>query len=394
AVINQKIREYIAAPKKEIRIISFNYKLIISIAASVLLLIGGIFFFNQFSKKDGMAEFKSENPSPFLPPPAPPGDEILSDSINSNSIEVAKEESTLETNMNSPLDKIEEIEQQANAEGRNATADLKTNIAEEEKATGNASATYNPIIQTEENKKGTTPAPVKSDNNSAPKSELREQVKDDIFFELKNADQSGGAKEKESLELNEPTVAKAKSTSATGTDDRDDNARDKVAKKSEQKNNLFNLGALEKRRAEQDAEEKPTETIAYAPQNIVVGDEAIETTTIMKSESNLSQDMDASKSVDHAPEFPGGQDSLLKFINKNFKYPSNYKTESISNKKIYVNFIIDEKGRVKKAKIQKGINPELDKEALRVVNSMPKWKAGINKGKPVSVIYNLPIVLE
>ncbi len=392
--INQKVREYNAVPKKETRIISFNYKLIISIAASILLLIGGVFFFNQFSKKDGMAEFKSENVVPFPPPPAPPNDdEMLSDSISSSSIEVAKEENTLETKVKSPLDKMEESEQQTTAEGQGSAIDSKTSIANGEKVAGNTSATYNPIVQTEENKKGISPAPVKADN-SAPKSEVYQGAKDGDFAEMGNADQAGGAIEEKSIELSKSTVTKAKSASAPGTDDRDDNASDKVAKKSERTNNLFRSEVSEKRRAEKDTEEKPSESIAYAPKNIVLADETIGTTTIAGSEPNRIPDQDASKSVDHMPEFPGGQDSLLKFINKNFKYPSNYKTESIRDKKIFVNFIVDEKGGIKKAKIQKGINPELDKEALRVVNSMPKWKAGTNNGKPVSVNFNLPISLE
>ncbi|MES2285965.1 MAG: energy transducer TonB [Bacteroidota bacterium] len=398
ATINQKIREYIAEPKKETGIISFNYKLIVSIAASVLLLIGGVFFFNQFSKKDGMAEFKSEKNIPFPPPPAPPLDgKMLSDSTisssSSSSIEVAKESNAIETKVKSPLDKMEEIEQQAAAEGQGSSNDLKTSSTNGEKVAGNTSAAYNPIIQTEENKKGISPAPVKADN-SAPKSAVYEGAKDGSFAEMENEDQVGGAVEEKSVELSKSTVARAKSASAPGTDNRDDNASDKVAKKSERTNNLFRSEALEKRKAEKDIEESPTESIAYAPQNIAVGDETIELTKVAESEPDQLQDQDAAKSIDQLPEFQGGQDSLLKFINKNFKYPSNYKNESISNKKIYVNFVVDEKGGIKKAKIQKGINPELDKEALRVVNSMPKWKAGTKNGKPVSVNFNLPISLE
>ncbi len=288
---------------------------------------------------------------------------------------------------------MEEIEQQTRAKGQGSAADSKTNIANGEKAAGNASAAYNPIIQTEENKKGISPAPVKSDN-STPKSELYQGAKDGILAEMESADQAGAAIEEKSLELSKSTITKAKSAASPGTGDRDDIGSDKMVKKSERTNSFFRSEALEKRRAEKDAEEKPAESIAYAPPNIVVGDETIETTTIMESALNRLPDQDASKSVDQMPEFYGGQDSLLKFINKNFKYPSNYKTESISNKKIYVNFTIDEKGEIKKATILKGINPELDKEALRVVNSMPKWKAGTNNGKPVSVNFNLPITLE
>lgn len=392
--INQKVREYIA-PEKETRLISFNYKLIISIAASVLLLIGGIFFFNQFSEKDEMAEFKSENSVTFQSPAPPPpqDDSMASDSINSNLPEVAKEESTSET-AKFKQDKMEEEAPPAIAEGQGSVSESqsgsKTSIVSGEMAADNTGASYYPITQTIENKKGTATAPIKSDN-IAPKSELYQRAKDGNLAEMENADAAGGVADEESIELFESTLTISKSATPSGTRDSDDYGSDKVAKKSVKANGLFRSESLEKRKAEKDTEDRATEGIAYAPQSIVNGDEKLVSTKVAESEPNQLQD--ELKSIDQMPEFPGGQDSLLKFIHKNFKYPSTYKTES-SNKKIDVNFIVDKGGKIKKAKIVKGINSELDKEALRVVNSMPKWKAGLNNGEPVSVNFNLPIILE
>lgn len=392
--INQKVREYIA-PETETRLISFNYKLIISIAASVLLLIGGIFFFNQFSEKDEMAEFKSENSVTFQSPATPPpqDDSMASDSINSNLPEVAKEESTSET-AKFKQNKMEEEAPPAIAEGQGSVSESqsgsKTSIVSGEKAADNAGASYYPITQTIENKKGTATAPIKSDI-IAPKSELYQRAKDGNLAEMENADAAGGVADEESIELSESTLTISKSTAPSGTIDSDDYGSDKVAKKSVKANGLFRSESLEKRKTEKDTEDRATEGIAYAPQSIVNGDEKLVSTKVAESEPNQLQD--ELKSIDQMPEFPGGQDSLLKFIHKNFKYPSTYKTES-SNKKIDVNFIVDKDGKIKKAKIVKGINSELDKEALRVINSMPKWKAGLNNGEPVSVNFNLPIILE
>lgn len=393
SAINQKVREYIA-PKKETRLISFNYKLIISIAASVLLLIGGIFFFNQFSKKDEMAEFKSENTvSLESQPPLPAQDDaMISDSTISNSPDVAKDENAFEAGKGR-LDKMEEEAPPATAEGQGviSQSDQKTRIVTGEKATDNAGASYYPITEELGNKKVTSSAPIKSDN-IAPKSELNQLAKDGNFAEMKNADAAGGVADDRDMEVTESTAVSSKTTSTFGKRDSDDMSSDKVAKKSPKKaNGLFRSESKEKRKAEMVTEEAPAESIAYAPQSIVTDTEKMLPAKTADAEPDQLQD--ELKSVDQLPEFPGGQDSLLKFIHKNFKYPANYKAES-SNKKIDVNFIVDKDGEIKKAKIVKGINSELDKEALRVVNSMPKWKAGFNNGKPVSVNFDLPIILE
>lgn len=392
--INQKVREYIA-PKKEIRLISFNYKLIISIAASVLLLIGGIFFFNQFSKKEEMAEFKSENAVSFKSqPPAPPqDDEMIFDSTISSSPEVAKEENTSETGKGRQ-DKIEEEAPPATAEGYGSVSESqsgsKTPIVTGQKVADNFGASYYPSTTTLENKKGTATAPIKSDN-IAPKSELHPRAKDGNLAQQKNEDAAGGAADERDGELTESTVTLSKSTATSRVSDSDDIGGDKAAKKSVKANGLFRSESKEKRKAEMETDDSPAESIAYAPQSIVNDEE--KSLSAKVAESAPSQLPDELKSIDQMPDFPGGQDSLLKFIRKNFKYPDNYKTES-SNKKIDVNFIVDKDGKIKKAKIVKGINSELDKEALRVVNSMPKWKAGTNNGNPVSVNFDLPIILE
>lgn len=90
------------------------------------------------------------------------------------------------------------------------------------------------------------------------------------------------------------------------------------------------------------------------------------------------------------PEFIGGTAKLFEYLGKNLKYPELAKSTGISGK-VFVQFVVDKNGKIKNVEIIHGVNPLLDKEALRVVESMPDWKAGRQHGKPVSVIYNLPI---
>jgi protein TonB len=90
------------------------------------------------------------------------------------------------------------------------------------------------------------------------------------------------------------------------------------------------------------------------------------------------------------PEFPGGELALRKFIANAIKYPVIAQENGIQGK-VYVNFVVDKDGSITAAKIARGVDSSLDKEALRVVNSLPKWKPGMQRGKPVKVSYTVPI---
>lgn len=94
--------------------------------------------------------------------------------------------------------------------------------------------------------------------------------------------------------------------------------------------------------------------------------------------------------VEDMPEFPGGDLALRKYIANAIKYPVIAQENGIQGK-VYVTFVVGKDGRVTNAQIARGVDPSLDKEALRVVNSLPKWKAGMQRGKPVNVSYTVPI---
>lgn len=97
--------------------------------------------------------------------------------------------------------------------------------------------------------------------------------------------------------------------------------------------------------------------------------------------------------VDQMPEFPGGEKALLNFIAENIVYPQSAKDKNISGR-VFLSFVIDKDGSVTDVKVMRGIDKECDAEAMRVVKAMPKWKPGMNEGKPVRVSYMLPISFQ
>lgn len=94
--------------------------------------------------------------------------------------------------------------------------------------------------------------------------------------------------------------------------------------------------------------------------------------------------------VEEMPTFPGGEAELFKYLGKNIKYPQMATDAGISGV-VYVTFVVDKDGKIRDVKVLRGIGGGCDEEAVRVVKSMPTWKAGKQRGKPVTVQYNLPI---
>jgi len=94
--------------------------------------------------------------------------------------------------------------------------------------------------------------------------------------------------------------------------------------------------------------------------------------------------------VEDMPVFPGGELALRKYIMNAIKYPVIAQENGIQGK-VYVQFVVGKDGSVQDAKIARGVDPSLDKEALRVVNTLPKWKPGEQRGQPVRVSYTVPI---
>ncbi len=94
--------------------------------------------------------------------------------------------------------------------------------------------------------------------------------------------------------------------------------------------------------------------------------------------------------IENKPVFPGGEAAMFKYIQQNTKYPEIAKENGITGK-VFVQFVIGKDGKVSDVEVIRGIDPYLDKEAVRVVSSMPKWTPGSQRGKPVKVSFQLPI---
>ena len=94
--------------------------------------------------------------------------------------------------------------------------------------------------------------------------------------------------------------------------------------------------------------------------------------------------------VEDMPEFPGGDIELQKWIARAVKYPVIAQENGITGR-VYVGFVVNKVGAIENVKIMRGVDPSLDKEAVRVINKMPKWKPGKQRGKAVKVSYTVPI---
>lgn len=93
------------------------------------------------------------------------------------------------------------------------------------------------------------------------------------------------------------------------------------------------------------------------------------------------------------PEFPGGEDALLNYLVRNYKI-SKAASKGGKGGRVYVEFVISETGKVEDVKVKRGVSPECDQEAIRVIQNMPNWKPGMQNGKPVKVLFNLPIKID
>lgn len=97
--------------------------------------------------------------------------------------------------------------------------------------------------------------------------------------------------------------------------------------------------------------------------------------------------------VEVMPQYPGGQIAMLKYIMENIKYPEQAMKEGIQGR-VTVRFIVEKDGSISDVRPVLSVHPLLNKEAVRVVESMPKWSPGKQNGKPVRVRFNVPVMFK
>ncbi len=97
--------------------------------------------------------------------------------------------------------------------------------------------------------------------------------------------------------------------------------------------------------------------------------------------------------VEHQPEYPGGMGELMKFIQRNIRYPKEAQDQGKQGRVIVV-FVVEKDGSITDAEVLKPVDPLLDAEALRIVNMMPKWTPGKQRGKEVRVRFTIPVTFR
>ncbi len=110
-----------------------------------------------------------------------------------------------------------------------------------------------------------------------------------------------------------------------------------------------------------------------------------------KESSQLSNENNVFDVVEQMPSFPGGNGALMDYISKNIQYPAECND---AQGRVIVTFIVEKDGSITNAKVTRSVDPAFDKEALRVINSMPKWIPGKQNGQNVRVRYTVPVTFR
>lgn len=98
-------------------------------------------------------------------------------------------------------------------------------------------------------------------------------------------------------------------------------------------------------------------------------------------------------SVDVPPEFPGGNNAMANYINKERNYPETARKDH-AHGRVLCGFVVNADGSVSHVTVMRKVHPELDREAVRIIENMPRWTAAVHKGENVPVFYLLPITFR
>ena len=149
-----------------------------------------------------------------------------------------------------------------------------------------------------------------------------------------------------------------------------------------------------------------------APEEIVVVEEKVDTRMEIKTEDDQTQRQtevyipppppkpkqeevteEIFVVVEEQPEFPGGQAAMMKFLSDNIRYPVIAQENGIQGR-VICNFVVERDGSITDVQVVRGQDPSLDREAIRVIQQMPRWKPGKQRGSAVRVRFTLPVVFR
>lgn len=142
----------------------------------------------------------------------------------------------------------------------------------------------------------------------------------------------------------------------------------------------------------------PPKTMS-TPDNVIEGDISEERPVIVGfvAPDISNAPLSASDTLNIAPvmpQFPGGQQALMQFLAKNIQYPTIAQGD-MGTGRVIIQFIVDKEGNIINPRVVRSVDPYLDKEALRVINQMPKWKPGeLEDGTKVAVYFTVPVMFR
>ena len=127
------------------------------------------------------------------------------------------------------------------------------------------------------------------------------------------------------------------------------------------------------------------------PDEVEAEEQAVEENTVEQApEEPVPETKKVYESVEQMPEFPGGVEGLMRYLQQNVQYPPTAIKNNVQGR-VIVQFIIDETGQVGDVEVVRSVSEEVDAEAVRVVKSLPKFEPGRQDGEAVAVWYTLPI---
>ena len=355
--------------KKETKIVGINFKVVLSIAASILLLVGGVFFFNLLNNSSERAALK-EDEAPLSPSVSTP--------LSSEETQIVSDSVLLDA----PKDELTKAEGEALFETPNTITgnhlSENKNLASKPGTNNNAIAYDNETIRSENIDTKFTSKDGIEDNTYLAENETNDYLKQAV---------GGVAPEErpEPVEVQtraEKTLAKQQKTDKDEVDEKLVKANEKVSGyKKEGKSKKKNTYTV----SEAHTVSADSINIAYAPQKTA--------SALTNNNASTSMFSDKAAETETNPEYLGGQDSLMSFIRNNFNKQLINKNEILAKQNAEAKFTIDKKGKVTNPTITKGLNTELDKELLRVLLLLPKWKPASINGEKTDKEVTFPIQL-
>lgn len=121
--------------------------------------------------------------------------------------------------------------------------------------------------------------------------------------------------------------------------------------------------------------------------------EVLKAKEVIKTEEPKIEEQKVFDVVEQMPSFPGGDAALMQYLNSHIKYPAIAEENGVQGR-VIVSFVVERDGSITDVKVLKSADPSLDKEAVRVTKSMPKWIPGKQNGSSVRVKYTLPVTFR